>query len=309
MDLYKIIKDNREHLKENTIRTYVLNIKRLNGGTIPEDVKFMENIKNIREKIAEMKLSTRRNMITSVMVVLSAIDGEKYLNLREEYRKELAKLNTEYEIHLMEHQKTLKEEENWTSIADLHIVLKSYMTQIRKLNLHKDIEQIADKVLLQKALVAGLYLLFGKNDGPRRLEYAGMKIIQDRDDIKPNINYLLVLSKRTKYFIFQDYKTSGKYGKLEKSVPNKLNTIINIWLKHNKTDNFLINQRGGAMTSNTLGKFITLTFAPLKKNITLNLLRHIFITSNVDLDKVKNNKELAKNMAHDVGTQETYVKV
>jgi len=243
------------------------------------------------------------------MVVLSAIDGEKYLNLREEYRKELAKLNTEYEIHLMEHQKSLKEEKNWTSIADLHVVLKSYMTQIRKLGLHKDTEQIPDKLLLQKALVAGLYLLFGKNDGPRRLEYAGMKIIHDRSDIKPNINYLLVLSKRTKYFIFQDYKTASKYGKLEKLVPNKLNTIINIWLKHNKTDDFLINQKNGPMNSNTLGKFITLTFSPLKKNITLNLLRHIFITSKVDLDKVKNNKELAKNMAHDVGTQETYVKV
>ena len=310
MDLHKLIKDSRETLRDSTIRTYLLNIKRLNGGEMPKSIKFMENVEQINEKIKDMKLSTKRNMITSIMVVLSAMEGDKYLKLREEYRKELAKYNSEYESYLETHSKTMKEETNWTTVKELNSVLKEYMRQIRKLKLNKkELQPNPNLQLLQKALVAGLYLIFNKNDGPRRLEYANMKIIKNRSEIKPNINYLLFVSSRTKYFVFQNYKTSGTYGTLEKKVPTKLNTLINNWLRYNKSDDFLLNNKGGAMSANSLGKYIPIVFQPSGKKITLNLIRHIFISENVELDKIHNNKALAENMGHDISTQEGYIKI
>ena len=307
LDLHKLIKDDRENLRETTIRTYVLNLKRLNDGEVPKSLDFVENIDDVKEKIKNMKLSTKRNMITAIMVVLSAVSG--YDDLRELYRKELGSLNTEYEKYVESHMKDMKQEENWVTTEQLNGVLKNYMKEIRKNKLHKDTEaNMMDKMLIQKAVVAGLYSIFEKNDGPRRLEYAGMKIIYDRNDVKPKQNYLLILSKRTKYFVFQSYKTSGTYGMIEKLVPNKLNTIINIWLKHNKTNDFLINSKGTPMTSNTLGKFINVVFSPLGKNITLNLIRHVFISERVDLTSLHNNKLLAHNMGHSIQLQEDYIK-
>lgn len=309
MDLHKLIKDSRENLRDNTIKTYVFAIKRLNGGVVPESIDFLLNLTEIRAKIGDMKLSTRRSMLTAIMVVLSAMDGLKYAEAREQYRLELGKLNTEYDKYVEGHVKSLKEEKNWVSVKQLEAVLKIYMKEIRRLKLNKaEIQEKPNKMVILKAVVAGLYVLFSKNDGPRRLEYAGMKVIRKRSEIRPNVNYLLVTSARTKHFIFQTYKTSSNYGVVEKKVPNKLNTIINIWLKYNKTDNFLVNSKGTAMSANSLGKFITDVFSPLDKKITLNLIRHIYISENVNLTTIKDNSALASNMGHSVALQEDYIK-
>jgi hypothetical protein len=109
--------------------------------------------------------------------------------------------------------------------------------------------------------------------------------------------------------VFQNYKTSGTYGTLEKKVPTKLNTLINNWLRYNKSDDFLLNNKGEPMSANSLGKYIPIVFQPSGKKITLNLIRHIFISENVELDKIHNNKALAENMGHDISTQEGYIKI
>ena len=63
------------------------------------------------------------------------------------------------------------------------------------------------------------------------------------------------------------------------------------------------------MGSNALGKFITKAFDFTGKKISLNLLRHVYISSKIDLDAIKKQKELAKDMMHSESTQESYAKV
>ena len=41
----------------------------------------------------------------------------------------------------------------------------------------------------------------------------------------------------------------------------------------------------------------------------LNLLRHIYISSKIDLDAIKKQKQLAKDMMHGLEMQEDYAKV
>ena len=63
------------------------------------------------------------------------------------------------------------------------------------------------------------------------------------------------------------------------------------------------------MSENTLSKYIVKVFDPSGKHITLNLLRHIFISENVDLEKIKKEKETAEKMMHSSDMQKDYVKI
>ena len=63
------------------------------------------------------------------------------------------------------------------------------------------------------------------------------------------------------------------------------------------------------MNANQLGKFITKAFDFTGKKITLNLLRHVYISENIDLEAIKKGQQLAKDMHHSTGVQEMYAKV
>ena len=143
---------------------------------------------------------------------------------------------------------------------------------------------------------------------PKRLDYAPMSIIKTRNDIKPNINYLLNLGRNKKYFIIQEYKTSNRYGLKEILIPKKINTLLNIYLKFHNEDSFLLDSKGKPLTSNGLGKLIPKAFEKIGKNVTVNLIRHIWVTENCDIEKIKKNKELSKEMCHSLNTQENYFK-
>ena len=136
-----------------------------------------------------------------------------------------------------------------------------------------------------------------------------MKIIKDRKDDNEKDNFLLVLSRNNKEFIFNDFKNKKSIGTQKFKLNTPLNTLINVWLKYNKGENFLVNSKREMMNENTLSKYIVKVFSPSGKHITLNLLRHIFISENVDLEKIKKEKETAEKMMHSSDMQKDYVKI
>ena len=123
-----------------------------------------------------------------------------------------------------------------------------------------------------------------------------------------NKNNLLNISMNTKYFYINEHKTSKTHGTLEIKIPKELNSILNNWLKINTSDYLLVNKSGFKMTANVLSKAITKAFLPSGKNISLNMLRKIYISEHIDLDIIKKRKELADAMGHSVDTQTTYIK-
>ena len=59
------------------------------------------------------------------------------------------------------------------------------------------------------------------------------------------------------------------------------------------------------MSTNGLGKYIHNIFRPSGKAITVNLLRNIYVSENIDLEAVKKANQLAEDMNHTVGTQQS----
>ena len=166
-------------------------------------------------------------------------------------------------------------------------------------------------MLLQKYVICNLFLT--DDNPPTRLDYAPMEIIgwkqflELQDDEKREHNYLVIKSRNMKFFSFNEYKTSNKYGQNDIRVGKKLNSVLNIWLKYNDTDSLLLNTRGKPMAANGLGKELKSIFQVTGKNISVNMLRHIYISEKYPNDDV-NKQEDATKMGHSIETQSKYSK-
>ena len=88
-----------------------------------------------------------------------------------------------------------------------------------------------------------------------------------------------------------------------------MNTVINKFLKLNPERKYLLqNKEGLPISRNNLGKTITKIFAATGKQVSINIIRHVYISENVDMEAVKKSKEMAKSMLHDTSTQIDYAK-
>ena len=258
-----------------------------------------------------LALTTQRAYITSIIVALSAYDDDENhdLDLLEYYRDLLMKKNEEYNKFINTNEKTEKQKTNWATMDELKKVQNDYRLEIvrRGLNVKEKINN-SELQLIQKYLVSSLYTL----QPPVRLDFANMEIINNIDDDDNKKNYLYVKSRNTKFFIFNDFKTKSSKGSITQKINPELNKIINFWLRFNKSKNFLLNKMNKPMTENALGKYITRIFKIPNKKITLNLIRHIYISQNIDIDKIKEEErkkeQLAESMHHSTSMQKAYAK-
>ena len=298
MDIISIIKKDRK-IKDNSLQAYITSLKKINDDKEIENINFLKNVKKIEDKLKDLKLTTKKNRYTSILVLLRAVGGQE--ELLKKYREKLDELTEEYFKEISKNQKTEAQSKNWVSLKELKKVMNTYKEEVKGRGLkNKNKLNAKETVLLQNYLITSLYLLIP----PKRLDY-NVKIVKKRSQIKDGDNYLLNENKRNKTFIIQDFKTSKSHGTQEFKVPKELNNIINLSLQFNNTGFLLLNNRGGRLSSNGLGKMVKRAFAPTGKEITLNLLRKITISELVDHEALKKNKKLADDMGHSVNVQQT----
>lgn len=305
MDIAELIKKERSSIKESSLNAYLISLRKLNNNEKIENLNYLKDDKMVFEKIDKLALSTKRAYLTAILVVLGAYKKEEFSDVLDIYRKRLQELNNEYNEQVNSHEKTEKQSKNWTSLKSLNKVRNFYKKELEEKSILKK-ENLKRKELdlLQKYLVSALYTL----QPPIRLDYGNMKIIENKKDDDGKSNFLLNKGRNKKSFIFNDFKNKKSMGKREIQINSKMNSIINLWLRHNKTDNFLLNSKGEIMNENGLSKYIKKVFEPTKKDITLNLLRHIYISENIDLEAMKKQKKLADDMLHSADQQVDYAK-
>ncbi len=298
MDLIKQIKEQRPNLKDNSINAYLIALKKLNNNKEIEDLDFLANKEKIKEKLDDLKLTTRRNYITAVLVVLRAFDANE--KLIDYYKNIINDLNEEYTGIMSKNNKSEKQEANWIELSELNKVFNSIEKEVKAMDLKNRIKlKPTDFNKLQDYVIAGLYTLLP----PIRLDFAPMFVESKKSKINDSDNYLFNGGRNKKVFIINEYKNNKSHGQQTLRIPSKLNSIINLWLKYNDTGNFLLNNRREMLSANGLGKAITRIFKPTGKNITINLLRSIYISENVDMKALKKSEELAKDMMHSPAVQ------
>ena len=288
MDISMIIQEARPNVKPQSIRTYVSNLKKVAGTKEIENIDFLNNPKEVFSKLEDMKITMKRNILSSILVLLSAVESES--RLYKTYSDKLLELTMEYKRQQDKNEKTETQLKNWVE--------------------HKELIAIAKKMIKknpgsQDALIAALY----SYQPPTRLDFYSMEIVGPKDELDSGKNYLVVQSSRTKRFVFNDYKSANKYNTITIPVNKKLNTVINKFLKLNPGRKYLLQNKSGLpITRNNLGKKLPVIFKDTGKHVTLNIIRHVYISENIDIQKCKETKDLAKCMMHSQSVQLEYAK-
>ena len=322
--LKKEIMENRK-INVKSLNIYLKNLNKLSKDITGKEwssTKFLKKYDTIIKHLGEKSLSTRKNYLASILVGLSPTGRGKYEKgydaVAKKYTEYLTSQAKEYETQIIEQKKSAKQAGKWTTKAELEKVRRSYSNAIKKLGYtqrSKEFRKGKEKrhhELIQKYLVASLYLLAL----PRRNSYANMKIISNTkfnkltNEEKDKGNYLVVVSRNNKFFSFGDYKTKKKYGVQKIKVDKGLNSVLNLWLNFNDSENLLLDSRGNKMTTNGLTKFLYKVFAPTGKKISSTMIRHIILTDKYgDESGYKEKLDTATKMGHSVEEQQkTYVK-
>lgn len=314
MDLFKIIKEYKHSrgdiIKDNTIRSYCIIIKKLHDDNEDyENLNFLEETNKIMKKINNIsKLTTKKNYLGAIIVSLKCVGKDITF-----YVKEKLKVNDEYNKQLSKNEKTETQEKNWMSKREL----LSVTTNLEKMVSHlmdKNSLNKKERFLLQDYVIALLYTCL--NDFVVRLDYAPMFVRHEKDIVDNDHNYLAIVSKDVKYFILNKYKNAEYIragvrrgmGKIIIQIPEKVNIAINALLKHNQSEYFLTTINYKMMTENALGRAIKRIFTIGDKSATINIIRHICETENINIDRRKIEKEHAFKLLHSDAQQLQYAK-
>lgn len=314
--LTKLIQEKRK-LRPASIKTYISNIVKLHEkmgkGRDVKSLDFLKDYDAVMDTIKDFKLSSRKTALASIVVGLSAYD-DKYSTVLDKYRDDMYNDATEYRKVIEEQNKTPKEDKNWVSIKKLKQVLTRTKKDLTGRGVFSKDELNKKEMDMLQQWVAGMIYIGDDKNPPLRNDITPMSVISNtdyrklsEDELKKN--YLVVQSRNKKFFSLGEYKTAGKYGLKKIELGSKLNSVMNIWLKYNKTPYLIYNNKGEAMSPNGLTKLLNKTFESTGKKISSTLLRHIYITEKFPpTDTLKEKQRVASAMGHSVGQQELYKK-
>lgn len=298
----KILQE-RPNLSPNTVKTYSsiirnLYLKFIEGDSIPKSIKtedivsfYNSNASKVLTSLKDIPFNKRKTILAALIALLG-----KESRSAEQYRKQMIEDSDKYNAEQRKQKKTPTETANWISQEE---VMKIYH-QLEKDTKHlfsKPSLKMNELQRLQDFIILSVYTLIP----PRRLmDYTAFKLRNVNTDTD---NYM-----KGNTFIFNAYKTKNKYGKQDVKIPVKLRNIIQKWAKKHTNDYLLFSEKGTPLPQSRLTQKLNKIFG---KNISVNMLRHIFITDNVlDMQPALTKlQEVAEDMGHSVDTQQLYKKV
>jgi len=312
---------NTHSLKESSAKQYASCLNKLEvffDGNLHETLLGDGAFDKVQEFIKDRSHSTQK---TYNLAVHSILCGEKHYGgapckhpYGGPYHRRMRGILEQITNKEGQQEKTQKQEDNWATLEELTDLMKKYAEEAKPLM--KDDAPLPDIIKIQKWVILSLYLADRENP-PIRSEYGDMVVIFKikgkplTTPMNPSKNYLFVKGPRSMEIILNEYKTVGSQGKKVFKVGKTLGAILRQWLKtvgHQSGDPLLIKKRGGVLGRNGLSKMLMEITAPIGKRISVQMLRHIFITETLPQPKLSEKKEIADKMCHSVPTQELYIK-
>lgn len=174
----------------------------------------------------------------------------------------------------------------------------------------KERELAATEYGSDRHLLLALYVLME----PVRSDYGNIHVCIDeipgKDLDNQGENYIMLSSTPGgSYLVLNRYKTSGKYGRFYRTVPDELVRIIAHNLEKHPREYLIIDSLGQSYeNSNSFNKYVNRSLHELfQRRVTVNLLRHSFISS-IDFNQATPRElmQISRNMMHSVGMQQLY---
>ena len=310
-NLTKELKDKKQ-LSDSSIQAYLRNLKKLNKDELFSNFNFLKEVDVILRRLEGYKENTKRNYLISIVSVLSLSSKPAVKKLHDKYYQLMMKKNEEINKDVNPNDLTETQEKNWMSwkqVKDKYLNVEKDVDEFYKL---KNISENQYNTLLGYTILS-LYI----HQAPRRnKDYQIMKLINEYGPNEPREWNYLDLSK--KEFIFNNYKTSAKYGtqiiKINDDLWNALMKyfmhVEAITIKKNKPElkeesMFLIYPNKKPLDKvNSITRILNKIF---DKAIGSSMLRHIFLTDKYG-DTLEKAEKDAKDMAHSSGQQKDYIK-
>jgi len=305
--------------KRSSCRTYASVLMRIHREYSKK--KFNINMKWLSEeasgilsKIKKLQnVNIQRNLIGTGLVALGILADKKNQDIWNKYLKEL---NVQKAELMKSGELTGKQKSAW---IDWKEIVKLRKVLNRRVNLTKLYDQQynrKDFLVLQRLLILSLTTML---PGVARLDYATLKFVSQKEfgQLKDQTaeNYLVT---GTKYkIIFQKYKTSKTYGVVNIPVSKYSRPLQRLLVKHVRylkrnfpeNDCLFLSRNLTCMSRNSLTKFLQRMFKEFfKKNVSITMLRHIFLTNKYDKKQLEEQEETAKFMMHSPGMMKDYVK-
>lgn len=310
-DLTKLLKE-KKNLSDSSIQAYLRNLRKLNGDEVFKNFNFLKDVDIIVRRLEGYKENTKRNYLISIVSVLSTSTKPTIKKLYDKYYDLMMKKNEQINKEVNPNDLTETQEKNWISWTD---VKKRYE------DLEKEIDVFCKEKLLSEqqynTLLSYIILSLYIHQSPRRnKDYQIMKIVNTyKTDLPKEFNYL-DLSKKD--FIFNDYKTSSKYGTQVIKISDELWKSLLKYFKHHHSVSF---KKDEPQVKDEANFLVYLDKRPLDKvnsitrilnkifdkAIGSSMLRHIFLTDKYG-ETLDAQKKDALDMAHSKGMQQDYIK-
>lgn len=290
---------------KNTVNLYLDRLRILKTNVIkdkdPSYFKILVNVFKNYEKIRLYypNLESRKAQIVCILAVFN-----KNEILQDEIRKpyEQWKAFLKSLKYLIENEKSKtkipneKSMSKYTSFEDMELKYK----ELKQSNPHRTLKDSQEFILLSIVI----------STPPKRADYGVMKIYYGKDPNIDSENYIVIKEDMPSFLVFNKYKTSKKYKRIDQDLTIQCAEDIKRSLRVYNREYMFINrflkpyEKLGSFSS-----YVRRVFGNLfGKNVGVSLLRHIFITDRLDMEDMNDVelKHIAKQMMHSNDMQRSY---
>lgn len=304
MDLNEIFTG--KNITESSKKLYLANLTRLNGGPI-KNIKFLDNVEAIKEKLQKYKPNTQRSYIISIVSLLKTVKEKqkKYGKLYDSYYAILDGMNKSLKDNT---EKTEKEEKEWIG---QEAVKEKFETNLKVMEELKDKKKLTAEEY-EKLLHLVVLSLFVLQKPRRNKDYQEAYITKKyKPELGTDKNFLDLFKNE---FIFNQYKTKGSYAAQTCTANPLLREIIDFYLRFHPLKAklkegpipLLVDEKGEPFTqNNSLTRMLYKIFG---SKIGSSMLRKLYLTDKY-ADVMKEMKADVEAMGTSTGTAQTnYIK-
>lgn len=311
----------RPHLKTNTIKQYETHLNKLKKLFNSDNYDFLSDIEEVKDKLKDKAYTSRRNTYNAIIVLLMALNhDDKYNELIEKYDKIRNELNSKYDEEMSSGKISEKQKNNFVEYEKIEEMIKTMENEIKSRNLKKKSELTGkEKELLMVYTIYNMLIRI-----PTRNDMAGQILISKsqynklKDEDKKNNNYL-VKEKNKMFGVYNEYKTSKKYGEKKIDIPKDLEKILNMYIRKTGKkmgDVLFTSSTGNPLSRNMISQLLMKTSKKYLNgaSVSTTMMRKIVASHHFGEDSEygklkKKQEELAEKMGHSTEVMEkSYIK-
>ena len=311
----------RPHLKPNTIKQYETHLNKLKKIFDSDNYDFLSNIEDVQEKLKDKAYTSRRNTYNAIIVLLMALNhDDKYTELIEKYDKIRNELNSQYDEEMSSGKISEKQKNNFVEYEKVEGMIKTMENEIKSQGLKKK-ENLTGKekeLLMVYTLYNMLIRIPTRNDMALQRLISKTAYNKLSDEEKKNNNYL-VKEKNKMFGVYNEYKTSKKYGEKKIDIPKDLEKILNMYIKKTGKkvgDVLFTSSTGNPLSRNMISQLLMKTSKKYLNgsSVSTTLMRKIVASKHFGegsefAELKEKQKALAEKMGHDVATMDkVYIK-